>query len=51
MHISFGEEVKSIIGDPIHPSDYKTFDEFYNKITNDWLELWNTVYGADAKIQ
>jgi 1-acyl-sn-glycerol-3-phosphate acyltransferase len=51
MHISFGEEVKSIIGDPIHPSDYKTFEEFYNKITNDWLELWNTVYGADAKIQ
>lgn len=36
--------VKTIYSDPIHPKNFNNFDEFYNKVCQEWLRCWNIVY-------
>ena len=44
FEISFGQTIKTSIGKEIHPTNFNSFDEFFDAICIDWLLLWNKVY-------
>ena len=41
---SSGVFIQTIICKEIHPKYFKTFDDFYNKIIDDWYISWNKLY-------
>jgi hypothetical protein len=44
----FGLTLTSYISQPIQPSDYKTFEEFYDAIAKEWYISWYKVYIKSA---
>ena len=44
LEINFGITLYSTYSKPIYPKDYKSFDEFYNKIAEEWFLIFNQLY-------
>ena len=51
FQLNFNQTITYMIGDPIIPSQYNTFDDFIDKIKHEWHTLWNIVYLNPTEIK
>lgn len=44
FQLGFNQTITYMVGEPIIPSQYNTFDDFIDKVKHEWHTLWNIVY-------
>jgi 1-acyl-sn-glycerol-3-phosphate acyltransferase len=44
IKVGLGQTIYTCFSKPIHPSDYKTFEEFFETICQEWFEYHNLLY-------
>ena len=44
LELGYNLTVKSAMSSSIHPKNFKTFDDFLNKICQEWLNLWRMTH-------